>query len=277
MRPKRSRYSDGEMLFTRWNVRRIRSSPPNPTRPATCLIDKFPAQNASQAASTLACCTKLAGLEPISNSKRRMNVRTLRPDIAASRATLKSSEGRDLIWATTWAREPEASICARKGALNCSCPPGRLRYNTRLRASCSASSRPRSASTIARAMSMPEDTPADVQAGPSVTKIASDRTSMEGYRFASSPQYAQCVVAARPSRYPLAASTNAPVQTDPTRRARCIASAKAGRLTIDATASKAPCPPATSSVSITSSSISLRAVVGNARPVSVMTWPPAAE
>ncbi len=66
---------------------------------------------------------------------------------------------------------------------------------------------------------MPAVTPAEVQTEPSRTKIGSDSTRTAGKRRASSAQYDQWVTARRPSSTPEAASRNAPVQTEATRRA----------------------------------------------------------
>src|SRR3984957_12072982 len=67
---------------------------------------------------------------------------------------------------------------------------------------------------------MPAVTPAEVQTGPSRTKIGSASTLTAGKRRASSAQTDQWVAARRPSSTPDAASRNAPVQTEATRRAR---------------------------------------------------------
>src|SRR5271169_1112551 len=66
---------------------------------------------------------------------------------------------------------------------------------------------------------MPAVTPAEVQTGPSHTKIGSGSTRTAGKRWASLAQYIQWVAARRPSSTPAAASRNAPVQTEATRRA----------------------------------------------------------
>lgn len=67
---------------------------------------------------------------------------------------------------------------------------------------------------------MPEVTPAEVAMCPSRMKIGSGSTSIAGWWRASVSQYAQCVVALRPSRRPASASRIAPVQTETRRSAR---------------------------------------------------------
>src|SRR6516162_7152364 len=79
--------------------------------------------------------------------------------------------------------------------------------------------RPRSSSTSASARSIPAVTPAEVHTEPSHTKIGSGSTRTAGKRWASLAQYIQWVAARRPSNTPAAASRNAPVQTEATRRA----------------------------------------------------------
>src|SRR5580692_1508716 len=96
---------------------------------------------------------------------------------------------------------------------------------------------------------MPAVTPADVQTEPSRTKIGSDSTRTSGYRLASSAQYDQWVAARRPSRTPDAASRNAPVQTEATRRALLARSLTHLTSTGSAAAASTPGPPATISVS----------------------------
>src|SRR5262249_28469780 len=99
-------------------------------------------------------------------------------------------------------------------------PAGRRTNMTRFRATAKATSRPRSSSTSARARSIPAVTPAEVYTPPSRTKIGSGSTSIRGYCRARRSQNSQWVVASRPSSSPAAASRKAPVQTDPTPRAR---------------------------------------------------------
>ena len=70
--------------------------------------------------------------------------------------------------------------CAMSVALNCDWLPGRRRNSTRWRAIVSAASRSRSSSTSASARSMPAVTPAEVQIGPSRTKIGSGSTCTSG-------------------------------------------------------------------------------------------------
>ena len=68
---------------------------------------------------------------------------------------------------------------------------------------------------------MPAVTPADVHTLPSRTKIGSGSTVDVRDSVARARSHArQCVVARRPSSSPAAASTNAPVHTDATRRLR---------------------------------------------------------
>ena len=79
-------------------------------------------------------------------------------------------------------------------------------------------SRPRSASIIASARSIPAVTPAEVQTPRSSTWMASPSTSTAGRnRFRASTSL-QCVVARRPSSAPAAARKNVPLQTE-----RCAA------------------------------------------------------
>ncbi|MNE78821.1 hypothetical protein D3C80_1752590 [compost metagenome] len=65
---------------------------------------------------------------------------------------------------------------------------------------------------------MPAVTPAEVQTGPSLMKIGLGSTRRRGYCCASCSHRVQCVTTRRPSSQPLAASKNAPVHTDATRR-----------------------------------------------------------
>ena len=65
---------------------------------------------------------------------------------------------------------------------------------------------------------MPAEIPAEVQNLPLLTKMRSASTRTRGYRRAKSSPRDQCVVAARPSSSPVAASRYAPEQTLATRR-----------------------------------------------------------
>ena len=138
----------------------------------------------------------------------------------ASRSTLWSPSGCSAIQCWRSRIGSRSASCAPSCALNCDCPPGRCTNSTSWRAVISATSRPRSSSTSASARSIPAVTPADVHTLPSRTKIGSGSTVTLGYRRAKSSHHAQCVVARRPSSSPAAASTNAPVHTDVTRRLR---------------------------------------------------------
>ncbi len=90
---------------------------------------------------------------------------------------------------------------------------------------------------------MPAVTPAEVQTAPSRTKIGSGSTFMVGYRRARSPQTDQCVATRRPSNAPVAASRNAPVQTDATRCARLARCRTQSTSAGSAVAASTPGPP----------------------------------
>ena len=67
-------------------------------------------------------------------------------------------------------------------------------------------------------MSMPVETPAEVQIRPLLTKIASGLTVVAGWAAPSLSVYSQCVVASQPSSRPAAARMKAPRQIEPSRR-----------------------------------------------------------
>ena len=96
---------------------------------------------------------------------------------------------------------------------------------------------------------MPAVTPAEVQTGPSRTKIGSGSTRTAGKRRASSAQNDQWVAARRPSSKPVAASRTAPVQTEATRRAWPARVRAQSTSTGSAAAAVTPGPPAMISVS----------------------------
>ena len=62
---------------------------------------------------------------------------------------------------------------------------------------------------------MPAVTPAELNSGPSRTKIRSGSTIADGYAAASSGAYRQWVATRLPPRRPAAPSRKAPVQTEP--------------------------------------------------------------
>ena len=90
--------------------------------------------------------------------------------------------------------------CAANWALNCDCPPGRLRNKTKNRATASAVSRPRSSSTSASMRSNAAVTPAELNMLPSRTKMRSGSTMASGWRVANSSANCQWVVTRRPLR-----------------------------------------------------------------------------
>ncbi|MFF8531733.1 hypothetical protein ACN6K9_001496 [Streptomyces sp. SAS_267] len=65
-----------------------------------------------------------------------------------------------------------------------------------------ASSWPWSSATMAKAISIPEVTPAQVHTCPVLMKVGSGSTTTRGYREASRPAVSQWVVAGRPSSSP---------------------------------------------------------------------------
>ncbi|MOA36175.1 hypothetical protein D3C78_1576840 [compost metagenome] len=99
---------------------------------------------------------------------------------------------------------------------------------------------------------MPAVTPAEVQTGPSLMKIGLGSTRNCGCCSASCSQRVQCVTTRRPSSQPLAASRNAPVHTDATRRERRPCSLTQATSAGFFAASYTPQPPAINSVSLPS-------------------------
>ncbi len=100
--------------------------------------------------------------------------------------------------------------------------------------------------------------------GPDRTVAHEDRIGLDmhgGKRWASLAQYFQWVAARRPSNTPAAASRNAPVQTEATRRASVARCRTQSTSTGFSAAASTPSPPATSKVS----SASPRCVSGACR------------
>ena len=97
---------------------------------------------------------------------------------------------------------------------------------------------------------MPAVTPAEVQTGPSRTKMASRSTSISGWRVSRIGHHHQWVVARRPSSRPSRARIIAPVQIATIRRARRAALATWARSASSSSAAVVPWPPQTTSVSI---------------------------
>ncbi len=136
-----------------------------------------------------------------------------------------------------------------------------------------ATSRPRSSSTSASARSMPAVTPAEVATWPSRTWTGSGSTSTDGWSRASLSQYAQWVVARRPSSRPAAASRIAPVRTDTRRSARGPCSRS--QATTPGAGFRVPWPPGTSRACGVADAVS--AWSGTVRPLEVRTAAPSGE
>ncbi len=159
------------------------------------------------------------GVMPVSDRKARVKWRGDRRARAASDSTERSASGRSVMNRWISLRGSRCAVWAASWTLNCAWFPGRRRNTTRWRAMVRAASRPRSSSTRARARSMPAVTPAEVAMGPSRTYTGSGSISAAGWSRASWSQYAQWVVARRPSSRPASASTAAPVHTETSRPA----------------------------------------------------------
>lgn len=109
---------------------------------------------------------------------------------------------------------------------------------------------------------------------PELTKIASALTVSRGYSRSRRLHAAQCVVTSRSSSTPVSASTNAPVQIEPSLRGRArYFSARALSEAVSA-GEIIKSPPATSSVSIDLITLSSTRRVSIGTLVSVATRPP---
>ena len=113
-------------------------------------------------------------------------------------------------------------------AENCDWPPGPAVIDHQLLRGRRATSSPRSSAIRASARSMPAVMPAEVQTGPSRTKMRSGSSRTFGKRRAKSAVRDQWVVARRPSSRPAAARTKAPEQTLATRPALAAAARHEG-------------------------------------------------
>ncbi|MNI39172.1 hypothetical protein D3C73_933470 [compost metagenome] len=152
------------------------------------------------------------------------------------------------------------STRSRNGAATRSCrrsvwlywrwSPSRRMNTTSRRATCCDSAAPTSRSINAKARSMPAVTPADVQYLPLSMKMRSSCTRRAGCICRSRSAERQCVVTARPSSRPAAASTKAPVHTLHVRGARASRRRNQAIVSGWALARSAPGPPGTSSMSM---------------------------
>ena len=113
---------------------------------------------------------------PVSARKARAKWRGERRARAASVSTPRSSAGCSVIHCWTSRSGSRRAVWAASWALNWAWLPGLRRKTTRWRAMVSAVSRPRSSSTRARARSMPEVTPAEVDdlSVPDVDRVGVD-------------------------------------------------------------------------------------------------------
>src|ERR1700722_19028768 len=172
-------------------------------------------------------------------------------------------------------RAPDA-IWAFSTSLNCDWYPGRRAYRTIDFATLSATGRPWSRSTIASAMSMPVEIPAEVQILPLTMKSASRSTDMSGNCAARFSQSAQCVVTRRPPNSPNSARTKVPVQTDPKRWLSLAHRLSHRRVAAGAMLSRiaASWPPDTSTVSTVLGDTDLVGSVAIETPQEVATRPP---
>jgi hypothetical protein len=105
--------------------------------------------------------------------------------------------------------------CARRSALNCDCPPGRIMYITVSGATSKAIARPQSILIGTCARSMTAAIPADVQVSPSRRKNTSRSRRICGKRLSRIRSHHRCVVARGPTGKPSLDKIIAPLQIDP--------------------------------------------------------------
>ena len=250
---KRSRYSIGLAPTRRANARRRVSAVPKPAARATSATRQAgrleqPARDLDADASRRtprACC------RPRRGTRGRSGGGSSRPR-AASRSTLRSSSGCSAI-----------QLCrSRSGSRSATCD-AELRAELRLAARAlheqhelaRGHQRDVAAEVVVDEREREVHARGHARRRPHVAVAHEDRIGLDGRpsgcRRARTSHARQCVVARRPSSSPAAASTNAPVHTDATRRLR-----RGGALRPTRRARRpgprriAPSPPTTTSVSI---------------------------
>src|SRR5262249_50766236 len=132
---------------------------------------------------------------------------------------------------------------------------------------------------MASAMSIPVETPADVQIFPCTTKSACASTDTSGKRVARSSQLAQCVATRAFFNSPNSARSNAPEHTEP-KRSHVRVQRAIHRRVVDSVATRSRAsalPPEIKSVSTVRALIRDSARVCTDTPQLLLTKPPAGE